>query len=365
MKDLKQIIKRFALPEGLESEEIDIKPLGNGLINTTYLVTVPGHQYVLQSINTSIFPDVEGLQGNIKNVTDHLREKLNEQGVDDIERKVMRFIPLADDENVTYVRDDEGKTWRMSVFISGSETREEVNADSAYEAGKAFGKFQKDLSDIKAPLTETIPGFHDMILRLDQLHDAVEKDPVKRAEGVKDMLDKIEALADEMTLSERMKREGKIPVRVCHCDTKVNNMLYDAETGNVLCVIDLDTVMPSMIFSDYGDFLRTGACSTPEDEPETDKIQFRMDVFEQFTKGYLSEAKDFLTSAEIDRLPNAVALFPYMQAVRFLTDWINGDTYYKIKYPEHNLVRTRAQLAFLDKVLEAMPEIEKTVKACV
>lgn len=158
-----------------------------------------------------------------------------------------------------------------------------------------------------------------------------------------------------------MHREGKLPKRVCHCDTKVNNMLFDEETGDILCVIDLDTVMPSFIFSDYGDFLRTGANTGEEDDKNLDNVEFDMDIFKAFTEGYLESAKSFLTEIEIKNLPYAAALFPYMQAVRFLWDYINGDTYYKIKYPEHNLVRTRAQMKLLESVEARMPEMEQFI----
>ena len=160
-----------------------------------------------------------------------------------------------------------------------------------------------------------------------------------------------------------MGREGKLPKRVCHCDTKVNNMMFDEE-GRVLCVIDLDTVMPSFVFSDYGDFLRTGANFVAEDDPEIGKVGFREDIFESFTKGYLESAKSFLTPVETENLPYAVALFPYMQCVRFLTDYINGDTYYKIKYPEHNLVRTRNQLALFRCVYAKQEEMARFIASC-
>lgn len=246
-------------------------------------------------------------------------------------------------------------------FIPSSKTLSEVTPETARQAGKAFGRFQSDLADNTTQLVEIIPGFHDMEFRLRQLKDAVKADPQGRVEGVADILSEIDRYADTMTEADRLRREEKMPTRICHCDTKVNNMLYDAVTGDVLCVIDLDTVMPSMVFSDYGDFLRTAACSTPEDEPEVDKISFRNDIFEAFTQGYLSSANSFLTKEEKDWLPFAVALFPYMQAVRFLTDWINGDTYYKIAYPTHNLVRTKAQMRLFEKVMEQMPELKKYV----
>ena len=154
-----------------------------------------------------------------------------------------------------------------------------------------------------------------------------------------------------------MHREGVLPKRVCHCDTKVNNMLFD-KNGEVLCVIDLDTVMPSFIFSDYGDFLRTAANKVAEDCPEIDKVEFDVEIFRAFTKGYLESASSFLTSVEKDNLPYAVALFPFMQAVRFFADYVNGDTYYKIAYPEHNLVRTRNQMALFRSVLAHKAEME-------
>lgn len=216
------------------------------------------------------------------------------------------------------------------------------------------------LVDIDADLKESIPDFHNMEFRLRQLREAVAADPVGRVAEVKPILDELEKRADEMTKAERLHREGKLPKRICHCDTKVNNMMFDDE-GNILCVIDLDTVMPSFIFSDYGDFLRTGANPLAEDDPDIDRVEFDMDIFKAFTEGYLSSAGGFLTPVEVEHLPYAVALFPYMQAVRFLTDYINGDTYYKIKYPSHNLVRTRNQFRLLLSVEAHTPEMKRFI----
>lgn len=357
MKTINDIISTFLPLDDEGKSQLIVTPLGNGLINTTFKVESACNEYVLQKINTSIFPDVEQLQRNITIVTDHLRRKLNERGENDLNRKVLEYLPTKTDPSKTYIIDEEGDAWRMMRYISGSETREEVTPETAREAGIAFGQFQKDLSDIDIPLTETIPGFHDMILRLKQLKQAVASNPAGRADGAKDLLDLVEKHTDAMTMPERLRREGKLPIRICHCDTKVNNMLYDAETGKVLCVIDLDTVMPSTVFSDYGDFLRTAANTAPEDEPDLDKIHFREDIYKAFTEGYLSVAENFLTEEEIHLLPVAVALFPYMQGVRFLTDWINGDVYYKIAYPEHNLVRARAQFRLFEEVLKARLQI--------
>lgn len=360
MEKLNEIIAKFAIEGNVES----VAPLGNGLINDTYLVRTAGKEtpdYVLQRINHNIFTDVDGLQHNICAVTSHLRSKLEAAGASDIDRRVLTFVPLTDGSGLTYYRDGENY-WRISRFIPDAFTFNTVDAHYSRMAGEAFGDFQAQLVDIPETLTETIPDFHNMEFRLQQFKDAIDADAAGRLAEVKDIVDDLMARAEKMTVAERLHREGKLPKRVCHCDTKVNNMMFDAD-GNVLCVIDLDTVMPSYIFSDYGDFLRTAANTEAEDSPELDKVAFRMDIFKAFTEGYLSTASKFLTPLEIEMLPYAAALFPYMQAVRFLTDYINGDTYYKIAYPEHNLVRTRNQVRLLESVEQNQPEMKRFIDA--
>lgn len=356
MKDLKEIVAKFAVKGDVES----VTPLGNGLINDTYIVRTKGDapNYVLQRINHNIFKDVDVLQDNIEAVTKHIRKKLEAEGADDIDRKVLTFVPVKDGEK-TYYYDGESY-WRVMVFIPRATTKEAVNPESSRSAGEAFGHFQAMLVDIDKELKESIPDFHNMEFRLKQLHDAVAADPVRRVKEVQPILDELEKRAEEMCKAERLHREGKLPKRICHCDTKVNNMMFD-ENGKILCVIDLDTVMPSFIFSDYGDFLRTGANKVAEDDPNIEAVEFDMDIFRAFTEGYLSSAKTFLTPLEIENLPYAAALFPYMQAVRFLTDYINGDVYYKIQYPEHNLVRTKNQFKLLQSVEENTPEMHKFI----
>ena len=344
MKNLFDIVSHFEI-QGTIS---DIKPLGAGLINDTYKVTTAetdAPDYVLQRINHAIFQNVEMLQNNIASVTNHIRRKLTEQGETDIDRKVLTFVKA--DGGKTYWHDRENY-WRIMVFIPRAKTYETVNPEYSYYAGVAFGDFQAKLADIPETLGETIPDFHNMEFRLKQLRDAVAANAAGRLAEVQYYIDEIEKRADEMCKAERMYREGKLPKRVCHCDTKVNNMMFD-EDGKVLCVIDLDTVMPSFIFSDYGDFLRTGANTGDEDDKDLNRVNFNMEIFKAFTKGYLEGARSFLTPIEIENLPYAAALFPYMQCVRFLADYINGDTYYKIKYPEHNLVRTKAQFKLLQR----------------
>lgn len=359
MTDLKNILTHFLLVGTV----ISVKPLGNGLINDTYKVEtkeVTAPDYVLQRINHNIFQDVDMLQDNIEKVTTHLHDKLETAGDTDIDRKVLRFVPTPEGKTYWY---DGNNFWRVSVFIPNAKTYEAVTPEYSYYAGQAFGKFQADLADIPAKLGETIPDFHNMEFRLQQLHEAVAADPVGRVAEVQDLLDELEKRAEEMCKAEQLYREGVLPKRVCHCDTKVNNMMFD-EDGSVLCVIDLDTVMPSFVFSDYGDFLRTAANTGAEDDQNLDNVNFNMDIFKSFTKGYLESAQSFLLPVEVENLPYAAALFPYMQTVRFLADYINGDTYYKIQYPEHNLVRSKAQFKLLQSVEENTAEMKSFITAC-
>lgn len=351
-KELKAIVAQFEV----EAPVIAVAPLGNGLINDTYKVTTEGDapDYVLQRINNAIFQDVELLQHNIEAVTAHIRRKLEAEGADDIDRRVLRFVPTA--EGKTYWHDDADRYWRVMVFIPRAKTFEAVNPEYSYYAGKAFGHFEAMLVDLDEPLGETIPDFHNMELRMRQLRDAVAQDPVGRLAEVKDMVDELETHAEEMCKAEQMGRDGVLPKRICHCDTKVNNMLFD-EHGRVLCVIDLDTVMPSLFYSDYGDFLRSAANTVAEDSPEFDKIDVRMDIVEAFTNGYMEQASAFLTPLEVEMLPYAAELFPYMQAVRFLWDYVNGDLYWKTTYPTHNLVRAQNQWHLFLKMREREADI--------
>lgn len=352
MKELTQVAARF----GVKVNPDNIKPLGNGLINDTFVVRTSASEpdYVLQRINHNIFKDVETLQNNIDAVTAHIRKKLLAKGESDLERKSLRFLKALD-SGKTYVKNDDSY-WRMMVFIPDSVTKEVVDADSSYITGLAFGEFQSMLEDIPEQLGETIPDFHNMEFRLKQFKDAISEDKAGRCSEVKDLTDELLQRAEKMTAAERLYREGKLPKRICHCDTKVNNILFDMD-GKILCVIDLDTVMPSFIFSDFGDFLRTAANTGAEDAKDLSTVEFNMEIFRAFAKGYVKAAK-FLTSIEKSMLPYAALLFPYMQAVRFLTDYLNGDTYYKIAYPEHNLVRTKAQFKLLQSAESKEKEME-------
>lgn len=350
-----QIISAF----DFSGKVVAVHAFGNGHINDTFRVITEGDEtpdYVLQRINHHIFQNVEMLMDNIIAVTKHIRTKLEQRGVKDLDRRVLRFLPTHTGK---YYHFDSESYWRMMICIADSESFDVVNAKYSRFAGLAFGDFQDMLSDIPVQLGETIPNFHNMEFRLEEFREAVRNDRAGRVEKVDDLIEAIEQRAEAMFEGERLYRSGLLPKRICHCDTKVNNILFDKE-GRVLCVIDLDTVMPNFIFSDFGDFLRTAANTAAEDEPDLTKIGFNMEIFEAFTEGYLESAK-FLTDIEIEYLPYAAALFPYMQTVRFLGDYINGDTYYKIAYPEHNLVRSRAQMKLLESVEAHMPRMEQFI----
>ena len=355
------IVSRFAT----EGTVADIRPLGNGLINDTYKVSTKeadAPDYVLQRVNTTVFTDVDMLMDNIAAVTRHIRKKLEAANVTDIDRKVLRFI--AADGGKLYHREADGTVWRMMVFIPNAKTYEAVTPEYSYFAGNAFGHFEDMLVDIPEKLGEVIPDFHNMEFRMKQLREVIEKNPAGRVgeDAVMQLLDLIGKDAEEMCKAERMGREGKLPKRVCHCDTKVNNMMFD-EGGHVLCVIDLDTVMPSFVFSDYGDFLRSAANTTAEDDPDMSHVAFNEEIFKAFTRGYIEGAR-FLTPMETENLPYAVALFPFMQSVRFLWDYLSGDHYWKCKYPQHNLDRARNQMRLYQCVREHDDMMREYIKEC-
>ena len=355
--ELNNIVSRF----DMAGTVTDIAPLGAGLINDTYLVkTSEADQpdYVLQRINHHVFPDVDMVMRNIAAVTGHIRHKLEEQGTEDIDRRVLTFIRLKEDPQRLYTEVD-GNYWRLMIFIPRTVTKQAVDPESSRAAGLAFGNFQAMLADLAVPLGETIKDFHNMEFRLSQLREVVKADPVGRVAEpeVQAMLREIERRAVDMCKAERMGREDILPKRVCHCDTKVNNMLFD-EHDQVLCVIDLDTVMPNFIFSDYGDFLRTGANAVAEDCPDMERVAFRMDIFRAFTEGYLQSAGSFLLPVEVENLPYATALFPYMQCVRFLWDYLSGDKYWKCQYPTHNFVRANNQFHLLLSIEQHYAEMQ-------
>ncbi|MDO5016747.1 MAG: aminoglycoside phosphotransferase family protein [Porphyromonas sp.] len=354
---LQDILTHFPIPEPI----INIKPIGNGHINDTYGVVVDTAEgektkYVLQRINDDVFTDVDTLQHNIFAVTSHIRQKLEAMGTTDIDRQVLTFLKTREGEK--YIRID-GQVWRLSLYIEGSVSYDNVTPELAYEAGKAFGDFHTMLADIpEGLLGETIPDFHNMTFRLQQLREAVAEDKAGRYDEVKDLVQELEQRAEEMTIQDRLFAEGKLKKRTNHCDTKVNNILFDKATGEVLCVIDLDTVMPGFVLSDIGDFIRTAVNTGEEDDENLERIQVNTDIFKSYTRGYMEKAQTFLSPLEIKLLPYGGRLLTYMQTVRFLTDYLNGDTYYKTHKPKHNLIRSIAQFEFLRRLEEQREEMD-------
>ena len=353
---MKEILTHFVIP----NEVADPQPLKIGFINDSFIIRAkhPGEKsYFLQRINHHIFQNVEGLQQNIWKVTNHIRKKLEAAGETDIDRKVLELVPAKNGK--LYYKTPEGDYWRVYVLIENTTSQEKVTPESAYLTGEAFGRFQCQLSDLPFDeLCESIPNFHNIEFRLRQLDEALAADPKGRKAACGDIIEAIDRRRDEMCLAERLFREGKLTKRINHCDTKVNNILFD-QAGKPMCIVDLDTVMPGFVLSDFGDFMRTAANTGLEDDPNLDNIHVDLKIFEAYARGYIKEAT-FLTDLEKSLLPYGCRLLSYMQTVRFFTDWLNGDTYYKIQYPEHNLVRTRAQLRLVEeqeKVASQMSEI--------
>ena len=342
----------------LEKTMTVIKPFGNGHINDTFIVENNEGQakYILQRINHQIFKNVDMLQNNINIVTSHIREKLIASGETDIERKVLTFLPAKDGK---FYHLDGESYWRICLYINGSKTYEEVNPEYSYEAGKMFGRFQEMLSDIpEGTIGEIIPDFHNMEFRLKQFKQAIYTNPAGRLYDAQELVNALLEHAEAFCIQERLYREGQLKKRINHCDTKVNNILFDKD-GKVLCVIDLDTVMPGFVLSDIGDFIRTACNTGAEDDKNLDNIKVNMDIFKAYTRGYMETAKSFLTPLEIQMLPYGGRLLTYMQTVRFLTDYLNGDTYYKIHSPNHNWQRSLAQFKFLQELEANASEMDE------
>lgn len=342
----------------LASAPVSAQPCGSGLINDTYLITTESDEtpnYILQRINHSIFTDVDLLQENMVKITDHIRKRLKAAGAKDIDRRTLTVVPTKDGK--LYYFDGESY-WRVTIAIRDCYTHEQATPEMAYRTGRAFGEFHAYFMGDDVPvLGETIPDFHNMSARLNQLRDAVKADKVGRLAKAQPIVDEFMARAEEMTQAERLYAEGKLPKRISHCDTKVNNILFDAD-DNLLCVIDLDTTMPGFVLSDFGDFIRTAGNTGAEDDTDLSRVGVNMDVFRAFTKGYIETAAPMLTDMEKKLLPFGAKLLTYMTAVRFLTDYLKGDVYFKIQHPEHNWQRTLAQRQLLKSLDEHTAEMD-------
>jgi Ser/Thr protein kinase RdoA (MazF antagonist) len=357
---LKEIFEYFAADGTFHDGE----PYGSGHIHDTFRIRTAEPEkddYILQRLNNKIFKNIPELQHNIERVTIHLRNKLREIPGSDIKRECLSLIASKDGK--TWIIDEEGNYWRMYIFISNHHSYNVVdNPDKAFEGGKAIGRFQAMLADMPGgPLFETIPWFHDISKRLGAFNAKVTENPVGRVESVITEIRQILDRADEMKVILRLGKEGKIPVRITHNDTKFNNILLD-ENDKALCVIDLDTVMPGYVHYDFGDAIRTAANTASEDENDLSKVRMDINLFKAYAEGYLSETGETLNEVEKEYLAFAPRLITYTIAVRFLTDYIDGDNYFKIHHELHNLQRTRAQLRLVMSMEEQYEEMSGIIR---
>lgn len=337
-----------------------IDPYGNGHINDTYLCD-NAPRYILQRINHNVFASPENLMENIANVTKFLKKKIKEAGGNP-ERETLTVIPTIDGKN--YYKDENGNYFRMYIYIEDSVSYDTVEDPiQLYYAGKSFGRFQNMLNDYPADtLYETIVDFHNTPVRVKQLEEAIKNNKAGRLDSVKAEVDfALEYSKYASTIVDAMK-EGTVPLRVTHNDTKLNNILFDKTTGEGACVIDLDTVMPGSMLYDFGDAMRFGAASGAEDEVDLSKIWFDVEKFEQFTKGFVGEMKETITKRELELLPLSALILTYECGIRFLADYLNGDTYFKIHREGHNLDRCRTQFKLVADIESKLDELSAIVK---
>jgi aminoglycoside phosphotransferase (APT) family kinase protein len=334
---------------------------GSGHINDTYVVEFDQGgapmRYILQRINHNVFKNPVALMENVSRVTAHLEARL--AGWPDLSRRMLTLIPARDGR--AYYVDGEGNHWRAYIFIEKARTYDAVESPAqAFEAAKAFGEFQSLLADLPAPrLHDTIPGFHHTPQRFARLEEAIARDVAGRAAEARKEIDF--ALARKPMVEVLLK--ANLPERVTHNDTKINNVMLDDATGQGICVIDLDTVMPGLALYDFGDMVRTTTSPAREDERDLSKVRLRMPMFEALVQGYLSTAGNFLTSDEKALLAFSGKLITFEIAIRFLTDFLEGDNYFKTQRPEHNLDRTRTQLRLVEEIETLEAEMNRIVEA--
>jgi SAM-dependent methyltransferase len=360
--DFAAMVKYFKF----EGDFLDAHPYGFGHINDTYTAYFRKagglvNRYILQRINHNVFKHPERLMQNIERVTAHLRKKIIAAGGDP-ERETLNLIPTVDAK--TFYRTHDGNYWRAYGFIEGALTYEVVETlDHVYNAAKAFGKFQKLLSDFPAEqLYETIPNFHHTRKRFGAFVEAVERDVENRAQSVGDEIEFVEKRAEDASVLVDLLEQGKLPELVTHNDTKLNNVMIDDETGEGVCVIDLDTVMSGLSLYDFGDSVRSGANPAAEDERDLSKVCIDLEIFDRFAHGYLDAARDFLTSTEVDYLPFSAKLMTFECGMRFLTDHLNGDVYFKIHRVNHNLDRCRTQFKMVRDMEEKFDQMVRIVE---
>ena len=361
IETVKKIISNF----NISGEIIEVKSIITGHINTTYRVTVDesgvNKKYTLQTINKYVFKNPAAVMENILAVTEFLKEKIKSEGGDP-DRECLTVIKASN--GLPYYEDAEGQFWRLYIFVDHSYTVDTVETPAQLKsAGEGFGKFQAMLSNFPMNnLIETIPSFHDTALRFEQLMDAVKADPLGRAAGVKDEINFFVKRHDEMCSLVKMTEEGVLPLRVVHNDTKFNNILIDEASGEALCVIDLDTVMPGLSVLDFGDAIRFAANSATEDETDLDKVYIDMTLYEAFADGFMSKIGKSLTRCEIENMPLGAKVITMELASRFLADHILGDKYFKIHREGQNLDRARCQIKLAISMEENMNKMTEIIE---
>lgn len=361
MSEITNILNQF----NFKGELDECNLFGSGHINTTYLAKYnedgKERYYVLQKVNTNIFPDIDKLMDNVFSVTDFLREKIKANDGNP-HRETLHFIRTGDGSK--YFRDDDGCCYRAYRFVDNSQAYDTVDSAEIFgKSGKAFGRFQKYLSDFPAEtLNEIIENFHNTIWRYEnEFIPAVQADKADRVVNCGEEIKFVMRRREDCNRFVNLIEQGKLPIRVTHNDTKLNNVLFDKDTDEAICVIDLDTVMPGLALYDFGDSIRFGANSCVEDDDNYDNVRLMLDYFEAYAKGFLSEAGQALNQCEIDNLAFSAKLMTFECGMRFLTDYINGDTYFKTAYPEHNLVRARNQFALVADIERKLPQMEKII----
>lgn len=356
-----EILSKFSVKGSAEK----VTAYGSGHIHDTFHVknSEPENpDYLLQRMNHNVFKNIPGLIQNIQLVTTHLREKLASIPGATPDKEVLTLIPTK--ENTGFYQDAEGNFWRLYYFLKDTRSYDIIESSTqAYEGGKAYGRFQALLSDLDAnSLNETIPLFHDIENRLRLFHDAIARDPKGRVKDVSAEIAFVEKRKEAMSFIKRSGQQGEIPLRTTHNDTKFNNVLLNSK-DEAQCVIDLDTVMPGYVAYDFGDAIRTIINTAAEDEKDLDKINLNFELFNSFTRGFLEEAGGLLSKAEVDSLSHGVLLLPFIMGLRFLTDYIDGDNYYKIEFPEHNIQRARAQFKLVEELEKEYATIKNTIEA--
>ena len=335
-----------------------IKPTGSGHINESYLVeTDYPKQYFLQRINHQVFKNVPALIDNSLQVTCHIERKIATN--DPLAKGLCPLILIPSLSKSFYYQDTLGNFWRLYHYIGSSISYDRVlSKELAYQGGKAFGVFQCLTSDIQInTLHETIPEFHDIEKRLQSFREVIKYDPVSRVKEVEKEISFVEDRAIEMLQIQKLLKEGLIPLRVTHNYTKFNNILFN-DKDEAICIVDLDTVMPGTVLYDFGDAIRTGACSAAEDEADLNKINIDLALFQSYSAGYLDIAKQFLVDKEIKNLAFSAKFMTFIIGLRFLTDHIDGDHYYRIHFPGHNLQRARSQFRLLESMEENFEKME-------